>query len=95
MATPTLYGRESEMETLRQWAVEERCRVIALLGLGGIGKSSLAVTFAKRVLNERAAANQPFGVPLVPTATPPAPINLTPGSIIGAVTAPTRAPRSP
>ena len=47
---------------------------------------------AKRVLNERAAANQPFGVPLVPTATPPAPIIPTPGSIIGAVTAPTRAP---
>jgi hypothetical protein len=47
---------------------------------------------AKRVLNERAAANQPFGVPLVPTATPPAPIIPTPGSIIGDVTVPTRPP---
>ncbi|MEO8611501.1 MAG: hypothetical protein ABI690_26620 [Chloroflexota bacterium] len=47
---------------------------------------------AKRILNERAASNQPFGVPLVPTATPPAPIQPTPGSILGPVTAPTRAP---
>ena len=47
---------------------------------------------AKRVLNERAASNQPFGVPLLPTATPPAPIILTPGSILGPVTVPTRPP---
>jgi hypothetical protein len=47
---------------------------------------------AKRVLNERAASNQPFGVPMLPTATAPAPIQPTPGSILGPVTAPTREP---
>jgi hypothetical protein len=47
---------------------------------------------AKSILNERASLNQPFGVPLLPTATPPPAINPTPGSIIGPVTAPTRAP---
>jgi hypothetical protein len=45
----------------------------------------------KRVLNERAATNQPFGVPLAPTAGPPTPISPTPGAVIGGpVVAPTR-----
>lgn len=47
---------------------------------------------AKSALNERASLNQPFGVPLLPTPTPPAPISPTPGSIIGPVTVPTRPP---
>ena len=45
---PDLYGREAELATLQQWVVEERCRVVALLGLGGIGKTSLALTFANQ-----------------------------------------------
>jgi len=52
IAVPTLYGRESELETLQQWLVDERCRVIAILGLGGIGKSSLAITLAHQALSE-------------------------------------------
>jgi hypothetical protein len=47
---------------------------------------------AKRVLNERAASNQPFGVPLIPTATAPAPIQPTPGSVLGPAVVPTRPP---
>lgn len=43
---PTLYGRNTELATLQQWVLADRCRVIALLGLGGIGKTSLALTLA-------------------------------------------------
>src|SRR6266496_5414221 len=52
IAVPTLYGRESELVTLQQWLVDERCRVIAILGLGGMGKSSLAITLAHQALSE-------------------------------------------
>src|SRR6266496_4069610 len=52
IAVPTLYGRESELETLQQWLVDEHCRVIAILGLGGMGKSSLAITVAHQALSE-------------------------------------------
>src|SRR6266508_4118479 len=38
---PALYGRETELASLEQWVLADRCRVVALLGLGGIGKSSL------------------------------------------------------
>src|SRR5258708_4463418 len=35
-------GREVEVAELTQWIVQERCRLVALLGMGGIGKSMLA-----------------------------------------------------
>ncbi|TMD72574.1 MAG: XRE family transcriptional regulator, partial [Chloroflexi bacterium] len=40
---PSFYGREEELAALEQWVVQERCRVVSVLGLGGIGKSALAV----------------------------------------------------
>jgi WD40 repeat protein/DNA-binding XRE family transcriptional regulator len=35
-------GREVEAAELTRWILEERCRLIVLLGMGGIGKSMLA-----------------------------------------------------
>ena len=43
LAVPTFYGREREMALLTQWVLQERCRVVSVLGMGGIGKSALAV----------------------------------------------------
>src|SRR3989440_611292 len=46
---PSFYDREQELATLEQWIVEERCRVVSVLGMGGIGKSALAVRVMHRV----------------------------------------------
>src|SRR5205823_12614443 len=46
---PSFYGREEELATLEQWIVEERCQVVSVLGMGGVGKSALAVTAMHRV----------------------------------------------
>src|SRR5438034_1210764 len=35
-------GREVEVAELSQWIVQERCRLVSVLGMGGIGKSMLA-----------------------------------------------------
>jgi WD40 repeat protein/DNA-binding winged helix-turn-helix (wHTH) protein len=64
-------GREQELATLAQWVVGERCRLVALLGLGGMGKSALSVKFAQQVAAEfdyliwRSLRNAPPFVDLV------------------------------
>jgi transcriptional regulator with XRE-family HTH domain len=40
---PNFYGREPELATLSRWVVEEGCRLVSVLGMGGIGKSALVV----------------------------------------------------
>ena len=42
-------GREVEVAELSQWLLEERCRFIAILGMGGIGKSMLASYLRSRL----------------------------------------------
>jgi transcriptional regulator with XRE-family HTH domain len=48
-AVTTFYGREWELNLLSEWIIEERCRVVSVLGLGGIGKSALAIRMMQRV----------------------------------------------
>jgi WD40 repeat protein len=38
----SFYGREWERDLLSTWMIQERCRVVSVLGQGGIGKSTLA-----------------------------------------------------
>jgi hypothetical protein len=44
--TSVFYGRETELAQLWEWMVSHRCRVVAVLGIGGIGKSTIAVKAA-------------------------------------------------
>ncbi len=46
---PSFYGRKPELALLSQWVVQERCRVVSVLGMGGIGKSALVVTIMHQV----------------------------------------------
>ncbi len=46
-----LYGREKELIEMKQWIENNNCRVLAILGVGGIGKTSLAVMLANQVKN--------------------------------------------
>ncbi len=46
---PSFYGREGELAVLTRWVVEERCRVVSIVGMGGIGKSALAVSLMHQV----------------------------------------------
>jgi hypothetical protein len=43
------YGRAPEIATLQRWIVEDQCRLITLIGMGGIGKTALSVKFAQSV----------------------------------------------
>src|SRR5947208_3805716 len=45
-------GREVEVAELTQWILEERCRLVTLLGMGGIGKSMLASLLGSRLTQE-------------------------------------------
>lgn len=43
------YGRTLELLELEQWIVQERCRLVAILGMGGIGKTALCVKLVQRI----------------------------------------------
>lgn len=43
------YGRGVEVEQLTQWVSTERCRLVAVVGIGGMGKTTLTVQVVQRL----------------------------------------------
>jgi WD40 repeat protein len=43
------HGRERELSTLQRWVMDDRCRLITLTGMGGIGKTALSIKLAEQV----------------------------------------------
>lgn len=43
-------GREPELVTLTEWLADPHCRLVTILGAGGMGKSRLALALAERLL---------------------------------------------
>ncbi len=50
--TSVFYGRSMELSKLQHWVLKERCRVVTLLGIGGIGKSTLTVKLGLQIQDE-------------------------------------------
>lgn len=46
------YGRERELQTLGHWITTERCRIVVILGMGGIGKTYLTAKLARQVRDQ-------------------------------------------
>ncbi|MCU0568669.1 MAG: NB-ARC domain-containing protein [Oculatellaceae cyanobacterium Prado106] len=46
------YGRTTELDTLEQWITADNIRLALILGMGGVGKTTLAIKAAERVQNQ-------------------------------------------
>jgi len=50
--TSIFYGRTEELETGKNWMIADRCRLLGVFGIGGIGKTAFATKLAEQVQSE-------------------------------------------
>ena len=48
-AVDVFFGRDEELNTLEKWVVNDNCRLVAIVGMGGIGKTDLSLKLAKGI----------------------------------------------
>lgn len=46
------YGRQQELALLRKWATDDHCRIVTILGMGGVGKSTLTAKLEEQLESE-------------------------------------------
>jgi WD40 repeat protein len=66
------YGRDRELQTLTDWIEGDRCRLVAIVGMGGMGKTALATKLAYELQSQftaicwRSLRNAPSLASLLP-----------------------------